>query len=117
MSELLGYYPADFVFAMGVALMFGVLWFLHLRGTINLVECVTATDRTGTVRTDARKLIEFATWYCLTLGFVYIVVHGKLTEWYVVAYIGGSATIRYLRDREQRMQPQPPTNLPPVPGR
>src|SRR3990167_7946752 len=83
--------------------MMAVLWFLHLRGQINLVECVTATDRNGVVRTAARKLIEFATWYVLTLGFVYIVVHDKLTEWYVMAYIGGATITRFLRDREQRL--------------
>jgi len=101
--RLLGYWPADFVFAFGVAMMFAVLWFLHLRGQINLVDCLTATDRHGIVRTDARKLIELATWYTLTLGFVYIVIQDKLTEWYVMAYIGGATVTRYLRDREQRL--------------
>ena len=56
--RLLGYWPADFVFAFGVAMMFAVLWFLHLRGQINLVDCLTATDRNNIVRTDARKLVE-----------------------------------------------------------
>ena len=101
--RLLGYWPADFVFAFGVALMFAVLWFLHLTGRLNLIECVTATDRNSVVRTDARKMIEFCTWYVLTLGFVYIVTQDKLTEWYVAAYIGGAAATRFLRDREQRL--------------
>ena len=101
--KLIGYWPADFLFAFGVALMFAVLWILHIRGQINLVECLTATDRKGIIRTDARKMIEFCTWYILSLGFVYIVVQDKLTEWYVVAYISGATLTRYLRDREQRM--------------
>ena len=88
-------------------MMFAVLWFLHLRGQINLVDCLTATDRHGIVRTDARKLIELATWYTLTLGFVYIVIQDKLTEWYVMAYIGGATVTRYLRDREQRLSSVP----------
>lgn len=106
-ARLMGYWPADFMFALGVAAMFAVLWFLHIRGKINLIECITATDRTGVVRTDARKMIEFCTWYILSLGFVYIVVNDKLTEWYVMAYIGGATITRYLRDREQRLAPAP----------
>jgi len=105
--RLLGYWPADFVFALGVALMFLVLWILHLRRAINLVDCLTATDRNGIVRTDARKLIEFCTWYALTLTLVYIVIQDKLTEWFVMAYIGGATVTRYLRDREQRLSSVP----------
>lgn len=106
MTRILGYWPADFVFAAGVALMFLVLLLLHLQGKINLVECLQSTDRRGIVRTDPRKMIEFCTWYILTLGFVYIVVHDKLTEWYVAAYISGATLTRFLRDREKRMAPQ-----------
>lgn len=114
--KFLGYWPADFVFAVGVAVMFAVLWFLHIRRKINLIECVTATDRNGIVRTDARKMIEFCTWYVLTLGFVYIVTQDKLTEWYVAAYLGGATLTRFLRDREQRLgspeQPKRPAGKP-----
>lgn len=101
-----GYWPADFVFAVGVAFMFAVLWILHCRGRINLIECMTATDRNGIVRTDSRKMIEFCTWYVLSLGFVFICVQDKLTEWYVMAYLGGATLTRYLRDREQRLNSQ-----------
>lgn len=106
-GQVLGYWPADFVFAAGVALMFLVLWLLHLRGTINLVECMTSTDRNNVVRTDARKMIEFCTWYVMSLGFVYIVVNDKLTEWYVVAYLTGATATRFLRDREKRLNQAP----------
>jgi len=101
------YWPADFVFALGVASMFVVLGILHLRGKINLVECMTSTNRQGEVHTDPRKLIEISTWYVLTLGFVYIVVQDKLTEWYVAAYISGATLTRFLRDREQRLNIMP----------
>lgn len=104
---ILGYWPADFVFAAGVALMFLVLWLLHLRGTIDLVECVTATDRHQIVRTDSRKLIEFCTWYTLCLAFVYLVVQDKLTEWFVAIYVTGATATRFLRDREQRLNNAP----------
>lgn len=104
--RLIGYWPADFVFAFGVAIMLAVIWILHLREQINLVDCVTSTDRNGVVRTDSRKLIEVATWYVLTLGFVYIVVQDKLTEWYVAAYLSGATLTRFLRDREQRLTTQ-----------
>ena len=105
--NFLAYWPADFVFALGVAVMFVVLFVLHLRGRINLIDCMTTRDKTGTVFTDPRKLIEIATWYVLTLGFVYIVVQDKLTEWYIAAYIGGATLTRFLRDREQRLNIMP----------
>lgn len=101
--RFLGYWPADFVFAVGVALMFAVLWFLHWSGRINLIECVTSTDRNGIVRTNPRKLIEFCTWYALTLTLVYIVIQDKLTEWFIAAYISGATLTRFIGDREQRM--------------
>ena len=103
MSRVLGYWPADFIFALGVALMFLVLWLLHHIGKINLIDCVTSTDRKGIVRTNGRKLIELASWYVLTLGFVYIVINDKLTEWYVVAYLGGATLTRFIGDRETRL--------------
>ncbi len=102
--RVLGYWPADFVFALGVALMFLVLWFLHHIGSINLIDCLTSTDKKGVCRTNPRKLIEFCTWYVLTLGFVYIVVNDKITEYYIMAYIGGATLTRFLGDREQRLQ-------------
>ena len=99
------YRLADLLFALGVAAMFAVLYVLHSSGRINLVECVTSTDRKNIMRTDARKLIELCTWYVLTLGFVYIITHDKLTEWYVAAYLTGATVTRWLRDREQRLSP------------
>lgn len=105
--KFLGYWPADFIFSLGVVLMFAVLWYLHLSGRINLIDCITSTDKQGCTRTDPRKLIEFATWYALTLTLVYIVVQDKLTEWFIMAYIGGATTARFLRDREQRLNAPP----------
>ena len=105
--RILGYWPADVVFALGVACMFAVLWFLHLTGRLNLIDCLTATDRKGITRTDARKLIEFCTWYALTLTLVYIVVQDRLSEWFIAAYITGATATRWLRDREQRLNSQP----------
>ena len=101
--RFLGYWPADFIFSLGVVLMFAALWYLHLSGKINLIDCITSTDKQGGIRTDPRKLIEFCTWYALTLTLVYIVVQDKLTEYFILAYIGGATTARFLRDREQRL--------------
>jgi len=42
----------------------------------------------------------------MTLGLWYLVVHDKITEFYVLAYLGAFVTARFLRDREQRLNRQ-----------
>ena len=39
----------------------------------------------------------------MTIGFSYLVVQGKLTEFYAAIYVGAFVTARIFRDREQRL--------------
>jgi len=100
----------DVRLAMGIALILGVLLMgfslFHLHKDPkqpSLADLITATDRSGTVRMDARKLFECGAFCASTWAFVFIVVDGKLTEWFFTGYMGAWVLARFLRDREQRL--------------
>ena len=69
----------------------------------SLFDLVTATDRTETVRLDARKCFEAGAFLASTWAFVFLVAGGKLTEIYLTVYMGTWVGARFLRDREQRL--------------
>lgn len=50
----------------------------------NLVDLIT--DKEGRVSRPA--LMEVGSWFVATWGFVMLINQGKLTEWYMGAYIG-----------------------------
>lgn len=79
------------------------LGFGHRKGKINLWELVTATDKQGNHRTDSRKLFETGAFLVMTIGFAFLVVVGKLTEFYALIYVGTFVAARSMRDREQRL--------------
>jgi len=91
------------IFSAFIALFFIVLLYYNHKGNITLHDLITATDRRGIDRTDARKLIELGTWYTMTVTLIYITVHDRLTEWFVVAYLSAATMTRWLRDREKRL--------------
>ncbi len=103
---LSGYILGDFLYAFGIAMFYGLLLLQHHRGALDLNDLITATDKTGKTRVDARKLGEIGAWYVMTLGLWYLVVHDKITEFYVISYLGAFVTARFLRDREQRLNKQ-----------
>lgn len=71
----------------------------------SLLDLLTATDRAGKVRFDARKCFEAGAWCVSTWAFVYLVIASRLTEWFYVGYLGTWVTARWLRDREKRLNP------------
>jgi len=101
-----GYILGDYLYAFGIALFYGLLLLQHRRGTLDLNYLITSTDKKGKTRVDGRKLGEVGAWYVMTLGLWYLVVHDKITEFYVLAYLGAFVTARFLRDREQRLNKQ-----------
>ncbi len=103
---LSGYILGDYLYAFGIALFYGLLLLQHRRGALDLNDLITSTDKKGKTRVDGRKLGEIGAWYVMTLGFWYLVVHDKVTEFYVIAYLGAFVTARFLRDREQRLNKQ-----------
>lgn len=82
-------------------------------GAINLWDLVTATDRTGSTRTDGRKFFECGAFVVSTVAFSYLVVVDNLTEVFLTVYMGAWVTARFLRDREQRLNRQIP-GVPPT---
>jgi len=98
--------------AMGVAfvafvlVIVGSIWRVHRDKSPDkpsLLDLLTATDRTGRVRFDARKCWEAGAFFCSSWAFVYVVMTKALTEWFFVGYMGAWVLARALRDREQRL--------------
>lgn len=97
------YWPADYIYVLILIVIVACLYRGHRNGNINLWEIITATDRAGVTRTDARKLFEAGAFVIMTIAFAYLVVQDKLTEFYAAIYVGAFVTARIFRDREQRL--------------
>ena len=69
----------------------------------SLTDLITATDKKGKVRLDARKCFEAGCFLTSTWGFVYLVSANRFTEFYFVGYMASWVGARYLRDREKRL--------------
>lgn len=98
-----GYWPADYIYVLMLLVVVLCLYRGHRGKHINLWECVTSTDKKGITRTDSRKLWEAGAFVVMTIGFAYLVVQDKLTEFYALIYVGAWVTARTMRDREQRL--------------
>ena len=69
----------------------------------SLFDLITATDKNGKTRIDARKCWEAGAFLSSTWAFVFLVAAGKLTEFYFVGYMSAWVGARFLRDREKRL--------------
>lgn len=49
-------------------------------------------------RVSSTKFIQTATWVVTTWGFITLVQQGKMTEWYIAAYMGIGFGFRVARD-------------------
>jgi len=97
------YGPHDAMYILMLLVVLVCLYRGHRAGYVNLWELVTATDKAGKTRTDARKFYECGAFVVATVAFSYLVIMGKLTEAYLAVYIGAFVTARIFRDREQRL--------------
>jgi hypothetical protein len=96
-----GYGPHDAMYIL--VLFFTICWFLagHITGKISIWEMVTTTDRTGKVRTDPRKLMEFSAFLVMTYGFSYLIITNHLSDWYALTYVAAFVAARTARDFAQ----------------
>ena len=72
----------------------------------NMRDLITATDKKGQIRLDARKCFEAGCFLASTWAFVFLTANGKLTEFFFAGYMGAWVGARYLRDREKRLAVQ-----------
>lgn len=92
-----------FVIFVGVT-----IWNIHRSpDKPDLLDLITSTDKSGNVRFDARKCWEAGAFAVSTWGFVFIIVAGKMTEWYFTGYMATWVAARFLRDREKRLEVRP----------
>lgn len=70
----------------------------------DLMDLLTATDKTGKTRYDARKCFECGAFAVSTWAFVYITTTNHLTEWFFMGYMTAWVGARWLRDREKRLE-------------
>ena len=93
-------------FVVFVLFILGSLWRVHRDKSSDkpsLLDLLTATDKAGKVRFDARKCYEAGAFFASSWAFVYLVVTKGLTEWFFIGYMASWVTARFLRDREQRL--------------
>lgn len=72
-----------------------------------LTDLITATDKEGKVRLDARKCFEAGAFLSSTWAFIFLTASGKLSEFFFVGYMGAWVGARFLRDREKRLEIKP----------
>jgi hypothetical protein len=95
MALLLG----AFIVMIGIS-----LWRMHANeDQPDLTDLITAMDKAGKIRFDARKCFEAGAFAVSSWGFIYLTLAGKLTEWFFIGYMAAWTTARFLRDREQRL--------------
>lgn len=93
------------------------LWNIHADPhKPDLLDLLTATDKRGHTRFDARKCWEAGAFSVSTWAFVYIVMANRLTEWFMAIYMGSWVAARFLRDREQRLNGAKPAPAPAKPA-
>ena len=73
----------------------------------SLFDLLTATDRTGRVRLDARKCFEVGAFVTSTWIMVFITAAGKFNEMAFGLYMATYTAARFLRDREKRLSGGP----------
>ena len=118
-ATVAGYWPADYIYILTLLIVILCLYRGHRGGDINLWDCVRTTTKDGKLITDARKLWEAGAFVVMTVGFAYLVVQGRLTEFYAGIYVAAFVAARSLRDREQRLnrvldKMPVPTSAPPA---
>ena len=77
----------------------------------SLTDLLTATDKTGRTRFDARKCWEAGAFLASTWAFIFVTAQGKMTETFFLAYAGVWTIARTMRDREQRLSLPPKSNV------
>jgi len=101
-----GYILGDYLYAFGIALFYGLLLLQHRRGTLDLNDLITSTDKKGKTRVRrpqarrSRGVVRHDTGTLVSGG------SRQDHEFYVLAYLGAFVTARFLRDREQRLNKQ-----------
>lgn len=78
----------------------------HRTGKINLWDTVTSTDRTGAVRTDAKRLYLAGAFVVMTATLALLAVISKLSEWYAFLYVGAFVVADIGRNVAQIKQQQ-----------
>lgn len=69
----------------------------------SLSDLITATDRKGKKRLDARKCFEAGSFCLATWIMVYLTLGKGMTIDFFTVYLGVWTAARYLRDREKRL--------------
>lgn len=96
------YFIADWLYLAVLMTAVLCLWRGHRTERIDLWDTIR-TKKGDATYTDPRKLFEVGAFVVMSCGFSYMVIQGKLTEWYAGIYVAAFVTARYLRDREQRL--------------
>jgi hypothetical protein len=97
-----GYVLADALYMATLLVVVMCLYRGHRGGSLNLWDVVRTTKGDATF-TDPRKLYECGAFVVSTVGFSYLIIVGKMSEWFFAGYIGAWVAARYARDREQRL--------------
>lgn len=82
------FFSNDFLWVILAIIIFsGMIYLYNLsnddKTDINLTDLITINGKLS-----ERKLTRFGAWIVSTWGFVYLISHDKLSEWYFIGYMG-----------------------------
>lgn len=80
----------------------GCLAYGHRSGQINLWTLITASKGEKQY-VDPKKLAYIGVFVVMTIGFSYLSLFDRLSEWYAGIYVGAFVLGKWLGDREQRI--------------
>lgn len=98
----LAYHIAPWLYMLAMVWLCVCLYFGHRSGKINLWDCVTTTKGDKTF-TDSKKLAYIGTFVVMAIGFAFLALTDRLTEWYATIFVAAFITGKFLGDREQRL--------------
>ena len=86
---------ADIALCAGVLLALLVMWhWQRSHPKFDLSDLVTGDNG----KVSATKFIQTATWVIASWGFVTLTQDGKMTEWYMAAYLGLAYGVKVAKD-------------------
>ena len=88
-SEFLNLFNAENIMGLLLFILIATSLLFIIKLHFNKDDDINLEDLVKTKRKiDGDKLFRVGAWVVSTWGFVYLLVLGKLTEWYFVGYIG-----------------------------
>lgn len=89
MAEVLAFFTVKTTLSLLLALLILMVILTMIAMHRNPHDTFDIKDLVGTDgKLDEKKFTRFGAWVVSTWGFVFLIVHDKLSEWYFIGYMG-----------------------------